>query len=88
MAKISISDRKAKLEAELEKIKEQERIEDDTRFKIIGRVVSSEMANNQELMNIVGTLLERELKNSKERSTMGLEPLKSNRGRPALAKTE
>lgn len=88
MAKPSLQDRKAKLEAELEKIKDQEKRAEKIRHELIGLVVEKAMKGNVELGQTINELLDTTLTKKADREQFGLTPLSSNRGRPALARTE
>ncbi len=81
MAK-SLQDRKAKLEAELAKINEEEKLQEASRHALIGAVVEKSMKGNVELQKTIHELLETNLKNKADREMFGLTPLPSNRGRP------
>ena len=84
MAK-SIKERKAELEAELAKITEQEKREEQIRLSLIGYVVDQAMQGDVELGKTINGLLETTLTKKSDREKFGLSPLPSNRGRPKTA---
>lgn len=83
MAKKSLADRKAALQAELEKVENAEKAEQEDREALIGREIYKAMQNDTELKRRVDELLMANLKKNSERAIFGLSKLQSNRGRKA-----
>jgi len=81
----SLEARKAELQAELDKIKEQEKTRQDARSVVIGRVVDVAMNDDPELKAKIHSLLDSHLRKNAERKLFDLAPIPTKRGRPSAS---
>ena len=84
MKKLSIQEKKAALQAQIAELEAQEQADIQAKNSLIGKVVASEMEQNDEFKRTVNALLESGLKKNADRQLFGLDKLTSRRGRPAL----
>ena len=82
MPKLSIAEKRAKLEAELKALAEQERQEQQARFVALGAGVDTAMKADSHLENVIMEAINKHLRSNKHREILGLEKLTSNKGRP------
>lgn len=82
MAKISISDRKAKLEAQLKALEKQEKDNENLRLSALGAGLQSAFDADSSLKSQVMDAIEKSLKNNKQREVLGFEKIVKNRVLP------
>ena len=82
MKKLSITEKKAKLEEQLNELKKQEKAELDAYQSALGAGLQSVFDADTNLKNQVMAAIDKNLKNNKQRALLGLSKLKSERGRP------
>lgn len=75
MAKISISDRKAKLEAQLKALEKQEKDNENLRLSALGAGLQSAFDADSSLKSQVMDAIEKSLKNNKQREILGFEKI-------------
>ena len=78
-----MAERKAELQAELDKISQEEKARQDARSIVIGRVVDSAMNDDHELKAKVTALLDSHVRKNAERKLFDLAPIPTKRGRPS-----
>lgn len=74
MARQSLADRKAALEAELSQISEKLAAENAEKITIIGEAITAEMKADQSFKTTVEIILARRVKAKKKRDLLGLPP--------------
>ena len=82
MAKKSISDKKAELEAQLDALKAEEKAELEAYQSSLGAGLQSAFDADTNLKTQVMAAIDKSLKNNKQRGILGLEKLPTDRGRP------
>ena len=82
MPKLSIAEKRAKLEADLKILADQEKQEQQTRFIALGEGVDAAMKADSHLKTTFMEAISTHLRNNKQRELLGLEKLSSNKGRP------
>lgn len=85
MAKMSIPEKKAALQAELAKLEAREKQEQEAKYALIGRAVSDAMESDAELKQRVEAILSENVKSNPDRQLLGLAKIPSKRGRPSKA---
>lgn len=82
MPKLSIAEKRAKLEADLKNLADQEKQEQQTRFIALGAGVDAAMKADNSLETTIMEAINTHLRNNKQRELLGLERVASNKGRP------
>ena len=82
MPKLSIAEKRAKLEAELKALADQEKQEQQARFVALGAGVDAAIKADSHLKATIMDAINTHLRNNKHRETLGLEKMTSNKGRP------
>lgn len=84
MAKITISERKAKLEAQLKALEKQEKENENLRLSALGAGLQSAFDADPSLKSQVMSTIEKNLKNNKQREVLGFEKITKNRVLPEI----
>lgn len=82
MPKLSIAEKRAKLEEDLKNLADQEKQEQQSRFIALGAGVDAAMKADSYLETTIMEAINTHLRNNKQRELLGLEKITSNKGRP------
>jgi hypothetical protein len=75
MSKQTIQQQKSALQAKIALLEQEERGIEETKYVVLGRLISQEMQHDNSLQILVNTLLSSKLNNDAERELFGLEKL-------------
>lgn len=87
MPKLSIAEKKAKLEAELKALGDQEKKNEQARFTALGAGIDAAMKAESYLESTVMDAINKHLRNNKQREILGLDKITTGKGRPKSGET-